>query len=505
MMKGAIEFLLSDAREAKLLRKYFVFKIVPMLNPDGVRYGNYRTSLLGVDLNRRWNNPHKTLHPTIFYCKKLIQSFSEDRELVACVDMHGHSMKRNVFTYGCCVKNSEFEGKRANVMIKLLPFLLSTQNKCFNFKDCKFRLEKSKETTQRIVIFKELGVLNAYTIEASFYGPSHSSALENRRPLAGEESTDAHFETRHLEGVGRDLCKQFLAFVNHKIFRKKLEFVEKALRRRTNIRRPSNLNQSKHETEEDQLEQENDAEDTAADIIDLFEDSDNEEEEECKLGDLLEQIDVFKGFTDLQSFDNKSDSGGSDSNPSDDDERRYREPRSRPRTRLRIRAKQTKPLKESGSHKHNMLKLRTLSDKRREVLTTSPNPMMRNRPLISEDNGTVLKQTHLRLTLQQHLSQISKIKTLINKSRLPPPIKVRSRQLLQADSQEITYQETMTRLAAGNGGFRNVIFASRARPEFEPADSFVVSSIHSVKTRPTVIWKSPEPKGDELTLNGTVM
>lgn len=34
-----------------------------MLNPDGVIHGNYRTSLIGVDLNRRWDKPDKNLHP----------------------------------------------------------------------------------------------------------------------------------------------------------------------------------------------------------------------------------------------------------------------------------------------------------------------------------------------------------------------------------------------------------------------------------------------------------
>jgi len=64
-----IEFLLSNDPEAHDLRNNFVFKIVPMLNPDGVIYGNYRSSLLGVDLNRRWKNPSKYLHPTIYYSK----------------------------------------------------------------------------------------------------------------------------------------------------------------------------------------------------------------------------------------------------------------------------------------------------------------------------------------------------------------------------------------------------------------------------------------------------
>jgi Predicted carboxypeptidase len=53
MVKGLIDFLVSDCKEAAALRKKFIFKIVPMLNPDGVVYGNYRCSLLGIDLNRR--------------------------------------------------------------------------------------------------------------------------------------------------------------------------------------------------------------------------------------------------------------------------------------------------------------------------------------------------------------------------------------------------------------------------------------------------------------------
>lgn len=43
---------MSDDDVAKYLRNNFVFKIIPMLNPDGVIIGNYRTSLSGMDLNR---------------------------------------------------------------------------------------------------------------------------------------------------------------------------------------------------------------------------------------------------------------------------------------------------------------------------------------------------------------------------------------------------------------------------------------------------------------------
>ena len=68
MMKGLIDFLLGATREANLLRDHFIFKIVPMMNPDGVIQGNYRTSLAGCDLNRRYKNASKvSIHIYIIY------------------------------------------------------------------------------------------------------------------------------------------------------------------------------------------------------------------------------------------------------------------------------------------------------------------------------------------------------------------------------------------------------------------------------------------------------
>ena len=57
IMKGILDFLLSDDDLAIALRTKFIFKIIPMINPDGVRYGNYRDSLFGNDLNRKWVEP----------------------------------------------------------------------------------------------------------------------------------------------------------------------------------------------------------------------------------------------------------------------------------------------------------------------------------------------------------------------------------------------------------------------------------------------------------------
>ena len=72
-----------------------------MLNPDGVQYGNYRCSLLGVDLNWRWTNPSAILHPSIFGAKILTKISEKEHGVALFVDIHGHSRKKNIFMYGC--------------------------------------------------------------------------------------------------------------------------------------------------------------------------------------------------------------------------------------------------------------------------------------------------------------------------------------------------------------------------------------------------------------------
>lgn len=65
VMKGVLDLLSGDSDEAVALRKNFVFKIVPMINVDGVIYGNYRCSLSGIDLNRAWKKPIASVFPEV--------------------------------------------------------------------------------------------------------------------------------------------------------------------------------------------------------------------------------------------------------------------------------------------------------------------------------------------------------------------------------------------------------------------------------------------------------
>jgi len=69
MMKGIIDYLTGPSLNAKILRDNFVFKIIPMLNIDGVVNGSSRCNLAGVDLNRCWIDPSRKIHPTICHMK----------------------------------------------------------------------------------------------------------------------------------------------------------------------------------------------------------------------------------------------------------------------------------------------------------------------------------------------------------------------------------------------------------------------------------------------------
>ena len=102
MMRGALFFLTDpDSKDASLLRDNYIIKLVPMMNPDGVINGNYRCSLAGCDLNRRWKHPSNVIHPTIYATKKLAKQLHLERGVVLFCDLHGHSRKQNVFMYGC--------------------------------------------------------------------------------------------------------------------------------------------------------------------------------------------------------------------------------------------------------------------------------------------------------------------------------------------------------------------------------------------------------------------
>ena len=69
IVHGLIKFLLSKDKIACELRKRVIFKVIPMINADGVTVGNTRCSLIGRDVNRLFGHPNKQLSPEPYYLR----------------------------------------------------------------------------------------------------------------------------------------------------------------------------------------------------------------------------------------------------------------------------------------------------------------------------------------------------------------------------------------------------------------------------------------------------
>ncbi|XP_043943115.1 cytosolic carboxypeptidase 3 [Protopterus annectens] len=196
IMKGFLDYILGNSADATVLRDAFIFKVVPMLNPDGVIVGNYRCSLTGRDLNRNYKTILKESFPSVWYTRNMVKLLLQEREVILYCDFHGHSRKQNVFVYGC----GECLPSPLKHRAQVFPFMLSRncQDK-FSFSDCKFKVQKSKEGTGRVVMWK-LGVSNSYTMEASFCG----SVIGRRK--------GTHFSTEDFESLSYCLCDTLLDY-----------------------------------------------------------------------------------------------------------------------------------------------------------------------------------------------------------------------------------------------------------------------------------------------------
>ena len=196
VVQGCIDFLMGNSEEAKKLRELYLFKIVPMMNPDGVLVGNSRTSFAGCDLNRRWGKPSEIIHPEVYFTKNMILKLTIQRNIAFIIDCHGHFGTFNSLFY-CNYKDD----KRT---CRLFPYLCSHLSKIISFQQSTFAMPKFKINTERISLFNELdddNNDNIVALETSFFGINRNG-----------EYARTYFTSKLLKEVGRDLCMGMLSY-----------------------------------------------------------------------------------------------------------------------------------------------------------------------------------------------------------------------------------------------------------------------------------------------------
>ncbi|PIC52730.1 hypothetical protein B9Z55_002715 [Caenorhabditis nigoni] len=215
IMQGILENLLCrQSNEMYRLRETFVFKIIPMINPDGVINGSHRCSLAGIDLNRVWDRPNESLHPEIHATKAIIQYLCEvvNKKPFVYVDIHGHSKKWDYFVYG----NNAADSWRADDAMEVplvqieeeqhlaLPRALeATCPSRFNNSECRFNISRAKESSARVNVWRQFGVPTAYTLESTFCG-FHKG-----------QNAGYQISTNDLKEIGRDLLHSFLEMIKN--------------------------------------------------------------------------------------------------------------------------------------------------------------------------------------------------------------------------------------------------------------------------------------------------
>nr|KAJ3415295.1 Cytosolic carboxypeptidase-like protein 5 [Polyrhizophydium stewartii] len=236
MMDGMLDFLLSADPRAVLLRSMFVFKLVPMLNPDGVVRGHYRGDIRGVNLNRVYADPDPAMYPTIWATKTYVESVLAAKlgPVKWYFDLHGHANKYGCFLFGNWIDDVEKQ-------IEMLSFARCMHFNCplFDFGECDFApkgmvgatsgaaaggasqrqqgdaveslageaqddasdgplrarpattpqvpggasIEATKDGTGRVAMFRALGIHHCYTFEANYFGCRHDRRAPIRHPL----------------------------------------------------------------------------------------------------------------------------------------------------------------------------------------------------------------------------------------------------------------------------------------------------------------------------------
>ena len=157
VMDGLLTYLASE--RAQELLKVVTFKVVPMLNPDGVWMGNYRTGIIGKDFNRCFNDTNVHLLPELAQMKQLIRSLQKKGKILLYLDLHGHSIQRNSFIFGPEI--SEFPQ-----MFRTFIDELSLSSTLFKQSSCKLKTRICSVETAR-GFFQNIRKIFSLTIENS--------------------------------------------------------------------------------------------------------------------------------------------------------------------------------------------------------------------------------------------------------------------------------------------------------------------------------------------------
>ena len=213
VIESVINNLLNNSDLSNNLLDKYIFKVIPMLNPDGVIHGHYRNNILGKDLNRMWQDPRASITPTIYYLKKLI---SINKPYYFC-DFHGHSNMPNCALYCCSPPKKKKKNKYFNHYInaksyhfyeeKVFMKIFEEEAKFYEKTGEKYTIQKSKQKSARGVIYTEFNVYFSYALETGLMA-KYSKPINNNG-----NATDIILEPSTISEYNQIGCDYVSSFI----------------------------------------------------------------------------------------------------------------------------------------------------------------------------------------------------------------------------------------------------------------------------------------------------
>ena len=120
--------------------------------------------------------------------KMMMRKTLESRDILFYCDIHAHSRSKNLFMYGCSNQRAD------RLKERIFPLLYHKNTDLFNFDYCNFNIQKQKESCGRVVMWREFQLINSFTLETSFLGPTRGLYK------------DCHYTIPILKDMGKQFC-----------------------------------------------------------------------------------------------------------------------------------------------------------------------------------------------------------------------------------------------------------------------------------------------------------
>ena len=228
---GILKLLVdNDNQMSKILLDNFIFKLIPIINVDGVSNGHFRLNMEGYNLNRCYLGPSPKITPENYAITKLFYFYSSNFKVRYYFDLHADMNTRGVYTFGNALK--VFEEHVENV---LFSFRFKINCPHVDFSHCIFAQKSmgskakndlaGKEATSRVQFYQKTGLIHTYTVESTYYkGEFNKENMEN-------ENSEIYL-IKDFEKTGIDLLKSILdyekLFLSDNLLRSEYQTLENA-------------------------------------------------------------------------------------------------------------------------------------------------------------------------------------------------------------------------------------------------------------------------------------